>query len=130
MTTTGFVETSSYLSGTRQRNTWTCRMHFLGRGSAARVEFNWKKVLQREETSGDVIGFFHTHPQGLTRPSRRDIKTMRAWCDCLGKPLLCIIGIPYADDTEIYGYLFRNFRSRGRKVDLIAHAKKQMIFKE
>jgi hypothetical protein len=124
------VETSSYLTGTRKAKTWTCRTHFLSHGSSARVEFDWEKVLKHEEAFGDVLGFFHTHPLGPTRPSRRDIKTMRAWCGCLGKPLLCIIGIFYPDDAEIYGYLFRNFRSRGRKVDLIAHAKDQMIFKE
>lgn len=130
MITTEFVETSSYFTGTHMEKLWTCRIHFLSQGSYTRVEFDWAKVLNREETFDDVLGFYHTHPFGLTRPSRRDIKTMRAWCDCLGKPLLCVTGIPSPAKTDIYGYLFRNFRSRGRKVNLIAQDDRQMIFKE
>jgi proteasome lid subunit RPN8/RPN11 len=94
------------------------------------VEFDWTKVIRREETFRDVLGFFHTHPQGLTRPSRRDVRTMQAWCDCLGKPLLCIIGEPGSADMQIHGYLFRNFRSRGRKVELMARDNQQIVFKE
>jgi proteasome lid subunit RPN8/RPN11 len=130
MTTTLFIETSSYLSGTRRGNVWTCRMHFLSRGSPVSVEFDWTTVMRREETLRDVVGFFHTHPRGLTRPSGRDVRTMQAWCDCLGKPLLCVIGIPGPDDMEIHGYLFRNFRSRGRKVALIARDEQQLMLKE
>jgi proteasome lid subunit RPN8/RPN11 len=130
MTTTLQIETSSYLTGTRRGMVWTCRMHFLSRGSPVSVEFDWTKVIRREETFRDVLGFFHTHPQGLTRPSRRDVRTMQAWCDCLGKPLLCIIGEPGSADMQIHGYLFRNFRSRGRKVELMARDNQQIVFKE
>lgn len=54
--------------------------------------FDGERVLRREEEHGDIIGFYHTHPQGLTSPSARDDKTMTAWSFCFGKPLLCIIG--------------------------------------
>ena len=94
------------------------------------VEFDWTTVMRREETLRDVLGFFHTHPRGLTRPSARDIRTMRAWCDCLGKPLLCAIGIPGPDDMKIRGYLFRNFRSRGRRVTLVNRDGQHLILKE
>jgi proteasome lid subunit RPN8/RPN11 len=130
MTTHRFIETSSYLTGTRSGKVWTCRMHFLNRGSLVRVEFDWTKVIRREEAFGDVLGFFHTHPRGLTRPSGRDVRTMQAWCDCFGKPLLCLIGITEPDDMEIHGYLFQNFRSRGRKVKLIAQDNQQIMLKE
>ena len=38
-----------------------------------------------------MVGFFHTHPSGQPLPSARDLKTMRAWVSCFGKPLLCLI---------------------------------------
>jgi hypothetical protein len=43
---------------------------------------------------------------------------------------LCIVGIPEVDRCEIYGYLFRNYRSRGRKIHLTAQDRNQMTFKE
>lgn len=62
-------------------------------GNSNSVEFNWQWVLNREETKGDVIGFWHTHPRQISEPSvsERDFKTMNAWFSCLGKILLCII---------------------------------------
>ena len=126
----GFVETSSFLTGRNKGRLWICHPHFLSTGSPTAVEFDWAVVIDREERYGDVMGFYHTHPSGLTKPSRRDIRTMRAWCDCLGKCLLCIIGIPGSDETEVHGYLFHNFRSRGRKVRLTEQKEGQMVFKE
>jgi proteasome lid subunit RPN8/RPN11 len=55
------------------------------------VQFDGPWVLRREERQGDVIGFLHTHPGMAARPSRRDVRTMRAWCSAFGKPLLCLI---------------------------------------
>ena len=60
-------------------------------GKTASVGFDWSWVLKREEQKGDVIGFWHTHPNGNLKPSERDRKTMGAWIDCFGKSLLCII---------------------------------------
>jgi proteasome lid subunit RPN8/RPN11 len=51
-------------------------------------------VLAREERRQDVLGFLHTHPDGPGIPSRRDVRTMRAWCSAFGKPLLCLIASP------------------------------------
>jgi len=126
----GFLETASYLTGSREGKVWRYRLNFLSQGRPTRVEFDWAVVIKREEKYGDVTGFYHTHPFGLTRPSRRDIKTMKAWCDCLGKPLLCAIGIPKPDSIEILGYLFRNHRSLGRKVRLVGQDTGQIVFKE
>jgi len=125
-----FTESAYLLTGKRAGRTWPCRLNFLNRGSAVRVEFDWTVVMEREDAKGDVLGFYHTHPRGHTRPSRRDIRTMQAWCDCLGKPLLCILGIPEADNFEIFGYLFRNHRSRGRKIRLTAQGRNHITFKE
>lgn len=60
--------------------------------TAGQVEFDWQSVYDRQDTQGDVVGFWHTHPyQGGVGPSSRDIETMIAWCNSLGRPLLCII---------------------------------------
>lgn len=58
------------------------------------MAFDGQWVLQREEERGDVVGFYHTHPGGSPNPSQRDLNTMRAWCSCFGKPLLCVIESP------------------------------------
>jgi hypothetical protein len=58
--------------------------------------------LHREERRGDVLGFYHTHPGMAASPSRRDVRTMRAWCSAFGKPLLCVI----AGADGVRGFLF------------------------
>jgi proteasome lid subunit RPN8/RPN11 len=73
------------------------------------VRFDGLWVLAREEDRGDVIGFYHTHPDGPARPSRRDVRTMRAWCSAFGKPLLCVIASPAGID----GYCFDDDSSEG-----------------
>lgn len=60
-------------------------------GKPALVKFDGQWVLDREEKKGDVVGFWHTHPDGTLEPSKRDIKTMQAWISCFGKSLLCVI---------------------------------------
>ncbi len=78
-------------------------------GAQTSVCFDGLKTLRREETRHDVLGFFHTHPDGPPRPSRRDVRTMRAWCSAFGKPLLCVIASP----EGLAGFRFENESSRG-----------------
>lgn len=75
-------------------------------GEPTSVVFTASWVLQREESYGDVVGFYHTHPSGFDLPSERDHRTMRAWVSAFGKPLLCLIEADrkvranlYMDDT-------------------------------
>lgn len=63
-------------------------------GNIASVKFDGDWVLKREEKNHSVLGFWHTHPDGTLKPSARDRKTMKAWVDCFGKPLLCVIQNP------------------------------------
>ena len=125
-----FRETAGLLTGTYQNRLWQCRLQVLCHGGPARVEFDWRVAVDREDRCHDVAGFYHTHPAGHLRPSRRDIQTMRAWCDCLAKPLLCVIGTLVRGEARIFGYVFRNYRSRGRKTVMIAHNRNNMCFKE
>ncbi|GAH74745.1 unnamed protein product [marine sediment metagenome] len=60
-------------------------------GKPALVKFDGQWVLEREEKKGDILGFWHTHPNGTLEPSKRDLKTMQAWISCFGKPLFCVI---------------------------------------
>lgn len=84
-------EISYILIGRRQGGIWYGRLRRRQVGSPGSVEFDWAWVIEREERYGDVAGFFHTHPTGLAAPSQRDLRTMRAWVSCFGKPLLCLI---------------------------------------
>lgn len=60
-------------------------------GGAVHVDLDWKWVMKREETNGDVVGFFHTHPPGIPGMSGRDRRTMKAWASSFGRPLVCAI---------------------------------------
>jgi proteasome lid subunit RPN8/RPN11 len=82
------------------------------RGKPASVEFDAAWALAREESKGDVVGFYHTHPGGSPSPSRRDLKTMRAWSGSFGKPLLCLI----ESDGQLRAYRFDNDESDGVEI--------------
>jgi proteasome lid subunit RPN8/RPN11 len=79
------------------------------------VHFDGDLVLRREERRHDVLGFFHTHPGMAAVPSGLDLRTMRAWCSCFGKPLLCVI----AGTDGVRGYRFDDDTSDGVELDTI-----------
>ena len=82
-------------------------------GHPSSVEADWLWTLSQEAEAGNVLGFAHTHPIGVgTTPSGRDVRTMRAWCSSLGKPLLC----PIAEGDDLRnpaGYVFEDDESEG-----------------
>ena len=107
------------LLGSREANAgiWRVRIERVVEGEHSKVDTDWSWTLTREESQGDVIGFYHTHPDGVgTQPSQRDIRTMQVWCSALGKPLLCLI----AEERESgipEGYVFEHDEHGGRAVD-------------
>jgi proteasome lid subunit RPN8/RPN11 len=84
-------------------------------GDRASVRFDGARVLRREESHGDVVGFFHTHPDGPATPSQRDVRTMRAWCGAFGKPLVCLIACP----DGVRGYRFDDDTSAGLSLETV-----------
>jgi proteasome lid subunit RPN8/RPN11 len=106
------VEHCWTLVGRRRGRIWYARRVRPSAGERLRVEFDASWVLAREERRGDVLGFYHTHPDGAPRPSRRDLRTMRAWCSAFGKPLLCLIHSP----EGLGGFRFDNNRSIGTEL--------------
>lgn len=82
------------------------------RGEPASVAFDAAWALAREEARGDIVGFYHTHPGGAPEPSRRDVRTMRAWCSALGKPLLCVI----ESEGRTAAFLFESDESSGTQL--------------
>lgn len=91
-------------------------------GTAVSVEFSWKMVMEREERCGDVAGFFHTHPKGFLHMSPTDIKTMKGWVFCFGRPLLCVIksgrlirAYLFGEDSYREVDIVRVYRSAGRR---------------
>jgi hypothetical protein len=99
---TPVVELCWTLVGRRQGRVWLARRMRRSRGERASVRFDGLWVLQREESRHDVVGFLHTHPDGPSAPSFRDMRTMQAWCTAFGKPLLCFIESP----AGLHGYCF------------------------
>jgi proteasome lid subunit RPN8/RPN11 len=87
-----FLEEACILTGVRRGPVWLMRCQQSAQGAPASVEADWRWALEREERTHDVVGFYHTHPLAAgTKPSERDVRTMRGWCGAFGKPLLCVI---------------------------------------
>jgi hypothetical protein len=104
------------LIGGRSDGRWSVRMCRPTEGSRTWVEADWAWTLQREETQGDVAGFLHSHPPGSgAEPSARDLRTMRAWCLALGKPLLCLI----EHDGSLQGSVHADEQDPGRPLGRI-----------
>jgi proteasome lid subunit RPN8/RPN11 len=109
------VEHCWTLVGQRRGRIWYARRLRHQTGERVQVHFDGPWVLRREEQRGDVLGFFHTHPDGPPQPSRRDVRTMRAWCSAFGKPLLCVIASP----EGVGVYCFEDDTSEGTALPLI-----------
>lgn len=95
--------------GCRQGRFWYGRRRRPAAGDCTKVEFDGAWSLLREETRGDVVGFYHTHPAGPASPSQRDVRTMRAWVEAFGKPLLCLVETPEC----VSAFRFEDGGSRG-----------------
>lgn len=104
------VEYCWTLVGRRQGRFWYARRERAILGQVDSVEFDAAWVLQREESKGDIVGFYHTHPGGPPCPSRRDVSTMRAWVGSFGKPLLCLI----ESEGQLAAYRFDDDESSGK----------------
>jgi hypothetical protein len=109
------VEHGWLLLGTRRGRLWLVRRTRRHTGSPASVQVDGPAALAREEKFGDVAGFMHTHPHGPNAPSARDIATMRAWCGCFGKPLLCVIDC----HAGLRGFQFDTDASTGTPLSLL-----------
>ena len=94
------------------------KRNFTTQDNKVGVEFDYKKVYDREDSRHDVMGFYHTHPKGCRYASEEDNITMKGWAKCLGKPLICIIrhdtDVDNEDDYSLYFY--DNFT--GAKINL------------
>lgn len=106
------VEQCWILVGQRRARIWLGRKVRRVTGERACVAFDAAWVLEREEKRHDVIGFWHTHPDGPDGPSLRDVRTMRAWCSAFGKPLLCVIQSP----SVATGFYFHNDECEGIEI--------------
>lgn len=119
-------EESWILVGEIVDEVWYGRLIGHVHGDAAAVELGWRRALRREERCGDVVGFLHTHPPGLPRPSARDVRTMRAWCTCFGKRLLCAIQAGerlagFIFDAQGYAPAARTVRVRAPAIIGVGH---------
>ena len=103
------VEHCWTLVGQHQGGFWYARRMRPTQGEPTTVAFDHDWVLHREETKGDVLGFYHTHPSGKPTPSQRDHRTMHAWVSCLGKTLLCLIEA----EGDVLAYQYEDDESPG-----------------
>src|SRR4051794_23100216 len=103
------VEEGWILLGESREGIWLARRSGHRVGETCAVTVDGAAALAREEKFGNVAGFMHTHPTGPNGLSARDIATMRAWCGCFGKPLLCVIACP----AGLLGFEFAGDASRG-----------------
>jgi hypothetical protein len=85
------VEQCWVLVGDLDGKLWWGRRRRQTHGAPCSVSVDATYALAREEARGDVVGFLHTHPGMIASPSDRDYRTMRAWVNCFGKSLVCVI---------------------------------------
>lgn len=67
------------------------RGYFPQEGQPTQVFFDFNKVINKEKSSGGLIGFYHTHPNMDNHYSFTDKVTMEGWVDMMGRPLVCLI---------------------------------------
>ncbi len=79
------------ITGKIDKKLWHGHLERMSSGDPVSVAFDADDVIKRDEILHDLVGFCHTHPTFIAYPSSRDIKTMGAWVNCLGKSLLCLI---------------------------------------
>lgn len=116
-------ERVAVLVGQCRGRIWHGRLRQRRVGNPASVAFDWAWTLEREERRGDVIGFYHAHPPGLTALSARDLRTMRAWVDCFGKPLLCVI----ESGEVLAGYVFHTDEDDGQPLDEVQRFPRNVV---
>lgn len=85
------LEHSWILIGNSKGKLWWGHRRKMTRGQPCSVDFDPNYAITREQTKGDVVGFLHTHPGMIASPSSTDYNTIRAWVNCFGKPLVCVI---------------------------------------
>jgi hypothetical protein len=100
--------------------TWKLKRRKKTTGCAANVETQWAWALAREEQSGDVYGFFHTHPaKARVELSETDRHTMQAWSLAFGKAMVCVI----QTSNQISATLFEDSESAGKGLRVVSMEK-------
>lgn len=79
------------IGGSIGRFWWAKSFEDDSEGTPGQVKFNPNLIMDREDSQGDIIGFYHTHPQWIGSPSPTDYRTMSGWIVSFGRPLLCLI---------------------------------------
>lgn len=79
------------LFGKKVGKYYICRGYYPTEGHPTVVRFEADKVIEREKTKKDVIGFYHTHPNMSNMFSWTDMQTMEGWTDMFGKTMYCLI---------------------------------------
>jgi hypothetical protein len=97
-----FIERCWFIYGFRLGNLFLGIIIKHSQGEIANVKFNWEKIYD----SKYLLGFFHTHPDGMLGYSDTDYRTMRAWVSCMGQDLIC--GIWNEQRNLNACYLFKN----------------------
>ena len=67
------------------------KIDFFHEGVPTKVDFDSKRIIDEIESGKNLLGFYHTHPNMPAYMSQTDYATMKAWVDCEGKELLCLI---------------------------------------
>ena len=85
-----------FIHGIKYGNNLGGILKYHSEGSPSHVKFDWSRAV------GKVMGFYHSHPSGLTGPSSRDDRTMGAWVISEGRPMICGIFCDGAQRAFLY----------------------------
>lgn len=96
---TDFKEACWFVYGLRIKDLYLGILVKQSTGGPASVDFDWQRAFKHRKY---LVGFFHTHPEGVHELSQIDHRTMRGWVTSLGKPLIC--GMKENGQTQMYYY--------------------------
>jgi hypothetical protein len=96
---TNFKEACWFVYGLRTKALYLGILVRQSTGGPASVDFDWQRAFRHRK---HLVGFFHTHPDGVDELSQTDHRTMRGWVTSLGKPLIC--GIKEDGQTQMFYY--------------------------
>jgi hypothetical protein len=112
-----------YLKGKIKDGVWYCRRRgrYLGKKGP---DCRWNDVRERETKAGDVLGFFHYHPEtDLDRPSEWDLTQISKWNSEFNKDILCVL----ANDIGMRGFIFRPGTENLTAAGKVVYFKKSII---
>lgn len=92
-----------FLVGKKIGQFYVGKIVYHSQGNTLKVDFDWESAVNER-----VLGFYHTHIDGLPYLSDEDETTMRAWVRSEGRSMLCGV---ITDESQSCWIFYRRAKS-------------------